>query len=357
MRQPNYITRRDKNNEPAPKEKFSLKEGTAYITTFYFLSLAAGGVIFYQYFSNIQYLPTIEVSMIFWAVLFVFTSGFLLTTSALIVVLFPSFALYAIDWILGIANKNSQTVLRNHFQKLSIVNGIFLSIPWLIWPIYYYYYFRHPLDRLIYTGIFLVISFGGTFIYKCWLPNEVRKFSRLFFFYFIAVGTVVSLDYDISSFLFQKPILNLPVKNNVDTFLMIASLSATMFAGLILGKKTWSGLLTGITFGTLSFLLMWESPDGNTLSKSIMTRFKLGHVEVAMTLNKDYVKSLSQNTAASQVSFPHNAFSGRLLTRLGTEYVVEVKTCVSCHGKNGRNILSIPKDKVETIVILERGQK
>ena len=43
--------------------------------SFYFVSLAAGGVIFYQYFSSIHYLPTIEVSMIFWAVLFVASSA------------------------------------------------------------------------------------------------------------------------------------------------------------------------------------------------------------------------------------------------------------------------------------------
>lgn len=292
--------------------------------------------------------------MIFWAVLFVFASGFLVTISALIVVLSPSFSLFAIDWIIGVADKKGQAVFRKHFYKFEIVTGCYLAIPWIIWPIYYYYYFRHPLDWLIYTVIFVVISFAGTFIYKYWLPSEIKKFSMLFVFYFIVICAVVRLDYDISSFLFQKPILDLPAKNNVDIFLMLTSLLATMFVGYILGKKTWPGFITGIILGTLYFLLIWESPNENTLSKSIMTIFKLGYVDVSMTLNKDYVKSLRENAGASQLFLSRNEFNGRLLTRLGTEYAVEVRSCGSCHGKTGRNILSIPKEKVETIVILDK---
>ena len=158
----------------------------------------------------------------------------------------------------------------------------------------YYYYFRHPLDRLIYVGIFITISIAGSFLLYPWLPKEVKKYCRLFVLYFIAVGAVVSLDYDISSFLFRKPVTGLPLKNNVDTFLMITALTCTVFTGIVLGKKTKAGVVAGTIIGTLSFLLIWESPSGNTLSKSIMTNFKLGNIDVSMTLNKDYVKSLTQ---------------------------------------------------------------
>ena len=85
-----------------------------------------------------------------------------------------------------------------------------------------------------------------------------------------------------------------------------------------------------------------------------MSSFKLGHVDVSITLNKDYVKSLQQNSGSSQLLLTNNEFNGRLLTRLGTECVVEIKTCGTCHEKTGRSLLSIPKDKIETIVFLER---
>lgn len=162
------------------------------------------------------------------------------------------------------------------------------------------------------------------------------------------------LDNDISAFLYRKSFDNLPIKNQIDIFLTCTGTMYAFFIGNVLENKTKVGLTIGAIFGTIFFLLTWESPTGQTLSKAIMTNFKLGYTDVLLELDKDYARSINSNIATSQLLISNNAIAAKMLTRLGNEVVIEVKTCNSCHSKSERNILCVPKDKIKTFVIFEQ---
>lgn len=161
-------------------EKLSIKDISTYFTAFYFASLAIGGVIFYQYFANIHYLPTIEVSMIFWAVLFVFVSGFLVTVTSLVVITLPGLSLCAIDWLVGKISSSDRKELRKHFYNFRFDTFIFLFFPWLVWPAYYHNYYKKNLPGVAYVIIFTLIVILIAFAYLPWLPKGINKYWRLF---------------------------------------------------------------------------------------------------------------------------------------------------------------------------------
>jgi len=334
----------------------------------YFISVGLGGLLLFFYFTSINYVPIFDLSSALWIPVFIAGIG-------LMVVVLLGFVFALPGWMLNIfiddirePDKKERLLkflnFEDHLSKQKRLAFCFFAMPWLINFLFlaiviyapkYFFSAIKWVDDISYCFLFVPLILIPFLWKKYILPKELNfSFKKLF---------VLSLIFWVWFFLiiFLSIPLSFAQKNpiNKEWFAIVYLLLiyvlcgfATWAIGCAKDKRKFLKIvLVIITIFPLMSLLIADKVD--LMVNTPIQIFNLGRSPIKLKLNMQYAENINHLLSSKKVVIRDGIIGGSLLTRLGAEYVIEM-SCKECH-KNGRNIiLPIPKEKVESIILMGR---
>lgn len=333
-------------NEQVSKIQDQTKLLIELLKPLYLLSLTLGIFILYLYFRDIGYTPVIDMTNAIFSLIFIFFSGFLILLAGVYGIIMPGGWLsYQIDIL-------KEGDYRTEWENFTKIEPISLSLkfflPWILWDIYYIFTFRFDLFNSEYYFILFLGSLA--LIILCWsqcLPKPIvkHKATRMFLLVpTIFIGFSVHFMYKIAAALSDNKLEIVDIASKI----MFMAIAATVIVVKVRSKKIRASVMCGLVAIISAITLTWKAKDGLTFSSIIMQNYALGNVDVELTVDNKYRKKILHQLWHRDIKVDDNKIKGKLLTRIGTEYVLAVSSPVDSSGKR-KLILAIPKDKVEFV--------